>query len=618
MVRNPDPPGRIVVVDDDPTVADVVGRYLIRDGHTVECVHDGHEALRRVAEQPPDLVVLDLMLPGMDGLEVCRRLRARWPIPVVMLTALGDETDRLVGFETGADDYVTKPFSPRELALRVRSVLRRSRGAGLPEQADLGAITDGNLVVDLAAHEVRADGKLVQLTSREYDLLVFLMRNPRKAFTREQLLDRGMELDVRGHLHGHRARQAAAREARARPHPAPAHRHRLGRRVPVRAGDGVRALAWSLPADIATSDLAFISLWTLVSALVIDARSGSSRCGCWPARSVGLMITVVVLVSVLTSMAGVAVIAYRMLSGVNHDVILDLMAIAGPGRADRGPGRRPAADQGQPGDFRRGPGASATAASTSPPQRTLPAELADLSGALTAAHERLAQARSRERALEASRRELVAWVSHDLRTPLAGLRAMAEALEDQVVIDPREVSQYHTQIRREVDRLTLMIDDLFELSRIHAGALRLSRRMVGLEDVVAEVVASAEPVARAKGVRLTGAAVRGMPVFIDTAEMGRALRNLVTNAIRHTPSDGVVDVLAEVQSGMACVSVSDACGGIPQADLPRVFDVAFRGESARTPGPPKAPGSACRSRAASSRRTPARSPCATPAPAASS
>ena len=167
---------------------------------------------------------------------------------------------------------------------------------------------------------------------------------------------------------------------------------------------------------------------------------------------------------------------------------------------------------------------------------------------------------------------------------------MAEALEDQVVIDPREVSQYHTQIRREVDRLTLMIDDLFELSRIHAGALRLSRRMVGLEDVVAEVVASAEPVARAKGVRLTGAAVRGMPVFIDTAEMGRALRNLVTNAIRHTPSDGVVDVLAEVQSGMACVSVSDACGGIPPADLPRVFDVAFRGESARTPGPQEGAG----------------------------
>jgi DNA-binding response OmpR family regulator len=194
-VSNSDLPGRIVVVDDDPTVADVVGRYLIRDGHTVECVHDGQEALRLIAEQQPDLVVLDLMLPGIDGLEVCRRLRERWPIPVVMLTALGDETDRLAGFEIGADDYVTKPFSPRELAMRVRSVLRRSRGAAAvdkpeaPGQADQGILVDRDVTVDLAAHEARVSGKLLQLTSREYDLLVFLLRNPRQAFTREQLLN---------------------------------------------------------------------------------------------------------------------------------------------------------------------------------------------------------------------------------------------------------------------------------------------------------------------------------------------------------------------------------------------------------------------------------------------
>jgi DNA-binding response OmpR family regulator len=193
-VSNSDLPGRIVVVDDDPTVADVVGRYLVRDGHTVECVHDGAEALRRIAENRPDLVVLDLMLPGIDGLEVCRRLRERWPIPVVMLTALGDETDRLAGFEIGADDYVTKPFSPRELAMRVRSVLRRSRSAApaaradAPGQPDQGILTDRDVLVDLAAHEVRISGKLVQLTSREYDLLVFLLRHPRQAFSREQLL----------------------------------------------------------------------------------------------------------------------------------------------------------------------------------------------------------------------------------------------------------------------------------------------------------------------------------------------------------------------------------------------------------------------------------------------
>jgi signal transduction histidine kinase len=347
-------------------------------------------------------------------------------------------------------------------------------------------------------------------------------------------------------------------------------------------------LAWSWPAGIATSDISFISFWTLVCALVVSLI-GVLVLRRLAGRSIRVLVTGIVLVSVLTSMAGVSVIAYRMLSGVNQDVVLDLMAIAGLAGLIVAlvVGRQLVKASRAISDAVQGVGESGVYI---PPQRTLPAELAELSDALTVAYERLAQARTRERTLEASRRELVAWVSHDLRTPLAGLRAMAEALEDQVVTDPREVSQYHTQIRREVDRLTLMIDDLFELSRIHAGALRLSRRMVGLEDLVAEVVASAEPVARSKGVRLTGAAVRGMPVFIDAAEMGRALRNLVTNAIRHTPSDGVVDVLAEMQGGMACVSVSDACGGIPPEDLPRVFDVAFRGESARTPGPQEGAG----------------------------
>jgi DNA-binding response OmpR family regulator len=179
--------GRILVVDDDPTVAEVVARYLMRDGYEVDCVADGHAALRAAAERTPDLVVLDLMLPGIDGLEVCRRLRERSPVPIVMLSALGEETDRLVGLETGADDYVTKPFSPRELALRVRSVLRRARGALAPA----GETTaDGGLVVDTAAHEVRLHDREVSLTVREFDLLAFLMRHPRQAFTRGELLDR--------------------------------------------------------------------------------------------------------------------------------------------------------------------------------------------------------------------------------------------------------------------------------------------------------------------------------------------------------------------------------------------------------------------------------------------
>ena len=350
---------------------------------------------------------------------------------------------------------------------------------------------------------------------------------------------------------------------------------------------GGRVLASQLlPFGIQVSDLEYIALWTFAAAVVISLI-GIVLLRLLASRSMSLMITVVVAASVLASMAGVGVIVHRMIgTPSDRDVMMTLIpigALAGLAVALVVARRMTKASRALSSAV-QGVGESGVYVA---PQQILPAELRDLSAELAATHERLAQARSRERTLEASRRELVAWVSHDLRTPLAGLRAMAEALEDQVVTDPREVSQYHSQIRREVDRLTLMIDDLFELSRIHAGALRLSKRMVGLEDLVAEVVASAEPVARHKGVRLSGAAVRGMPVYVDAAEMGRALRNLVTNAIRHTPADGVVDVLAEVQSGMACVSVSDASGGIPPGDLPRNATSNTRG---RSPGgmPPQA------------------------------
>ncbi|GII77666.1 DNA-binding response regulator [Sphaerisporangium rufum] len=178
---------RILVVDDDPTVAEVVVRYLERDGYAVDSVGDGAEALRRALADPPDLVVLDLMLPGMDGLQVCRRIRERRPIPVIMLTALGEEIDRVMGLETGADDYVTKPFSPRELALRVQSVLRRAKGSLVT--GGTGVLRDGDLLVDVGAHEARLGGRELTLTAREFDLLAHLMRNPRQAFSRAALLD---------------------------------------------------------------------------------------------------------------------------------------------------------------------------------------------------------------------------------------------------------------------------------------------------------------------------------------------------------------------------------------------------------------------------------------------
>ncbi len=184
-------PARILVVDDDPNVAEVLGRYLEREGYLVETTGDGIVALARALETLPDLVVLDLMLPGMDGLEVCRRLREAAPIPVIMLTAHGEESDRIVGLELGADDYVAKPFSPREVVARVKAVLRRAAAqTTVPASADdVRALSSGDLVVDVLAHEVRRSGEPVLLTAREFDLLVFLMRRPRQVFRREELLE---------------------------------------------------------------------------------------------------------------------------------------------------------------------------------------------------------------------------------------------------------------------------------------------------------------------------------------------------------------------------------------------------------------------------------------------
>ena len=194
-----------------------------------------------------------------------------------------------------------------------------------------------------------------------------------------------------------------------------------------------------------------------------------------------------------------------------------------------------------------------------------------------------AEARERQQAVERSRREIVAWVSHDLRTPLAGLRAMAEALEDRVVDDPETVNRYHRRIRLEADRITQLVDDLFELSRINAGVLRLTLGSVPLDEVVSDAIASAAPVAWAKGVRLVADPARYGVVLGSEAELGRVLANLLVNAIRHTPPDGVVTVTGGTRERTGWITVRDGCGGIPEADLPRVFDLAFRGESARTP-----------------------------------
>jgi signal transduction histidine kinase len=192
-------------------------------------------------------------------------------------------------------------------------------------------------------------------------------------------------------------------------------------------------------------------------------------------------------------------------------------------------------------------------------------------------------ARERERRLEQGRRELVAWVSHDLRTPLAGLRAMAEALEDGIIGDPYTVAEYHRRIRVEADRMAQLVDDLFELSRINAGALRLAPSAVPLREVVSDALAGVAPLAASRRIKLVAPETGWPVVWAGERELTRVVSNLLLNSVRYTPADGTVHVDAGHERGDVWLSVSDTCGGIPDGDLSRVFDVAFRGERARTP-----------------------------------
>jgi DNA-binding response OmpR family regulator len=180
------PVSTVLVVDDEPIVRDVIVRYLQRDGFATLEAGDGDRARELIEAAEPALVVLDVMIPGTDGLELCRWIRGRSELPVIMLTARGEESDRIVGLELGADDYVTKPFSPRELAARVRTVLRRSGAA----QARAERIEFADVVLDGASREVTKGGEVVMLTAREFDLLWFLATNPRRVFSRSHIMDR--------------------------------------------------------------------------------------------------------------------------------------------------------------------------------------------------------------------------------------------------------------------------------------------------------------------------------------------------------------------------------------------------------------------------------------------
>lgn len=338
------------------------------------------------------------------------------------------------------------------------------------------------------------------------------------------------------------------------------------------------ALLWSAAAAAAT--------WLLLSPL----RRHSVR---------GLL-TALVLTGAAASSGALLGAAHAMLIPELHwPTVLALigLAAAAAGAAAYAAGRRLA------GDHARLRSAVAELAGggipVADPRRT-PAEVARVQQELRATAASLAAARQRERALEAARRELVAWISHDLRTPLAGLRAMAEALEDGLVEQPE---QYYKQIVASVDRLNRMVEDLFDLSRIQAGASTAPHEDVALTEVVAECLIGLEPLAAAEHVQLTGltdSSALGVTVRGDRDELTRALTNVVANAIRHTAAGGTLEVRLDVSGGLgdpgepmvAELTIRDGCGGIPDDQIDRVFDVGFRGELARSPATGRHPAGA--------------------------
>ncbi|MCA2211515.1 sensor histidine kinase [Jidongwangia harbinensis] len=294
------------------------------------------------------------------------------------------------------------------------------------------------------------------------------------------------------------------------------------------------------------SDLLLIGLYALAAGTVVGV-AGAFTLRLLRKRSILLHVAVLLTITVASVAAGVAAVAHAMFLSP-HDLQVVLITVAASAAVSLAVG-------------------------------------AAFGRRLANASVWAAQARERERQLEAGRRDLVAWVSHDLRTPLAGLRAMAEALEDNVVHDRQTMAEYHRRIRVETDRMAYLVDDLFELSRINAGALRLALSAVPLRDVVSDAIATTAPLAARRGVRIL-ASETGWPVVTGgEPELSRVVANLLVNSVRYTPPDGTVTVDAGAEQDEVWLAVTDTCGGIPEPDLPRVFDVAFRGERARTPAP---------------------------------
>ena len=538
----------VLIVDDEPIVRDVVVRYLQRDGFDTLEAGDGDAARSIIQSGAADLVVLDVMLPGTDGLALCRWIRTDSALPVIMLTARGEAADRIVGLELGADDYVTKPFSPRELAIRVRNVLKRAEA---PPKTAAKTITFDELTIDGTAREVTLSGEPVRLTGKEFDLLFFLASQPARGVLPEAV--DGSCLGVRScarHRHGDGSHPPAALEDRARSVSPPASRDALGRRLQVRS-------VIHLAIVVALSTLAVGLLGAVALRRLSAVRAQLA--------AFGLLAVLLPLAAVLLSGwvmfhmgADVKILAVAAAAAASAVAVALVLAASITRPLEK---LSASADRLAQGDL-------TVRAPTGGPR-----ELARLGSSFNAMASEL-------ESLFDARRELIAAASHDLRTPVASITAMLEAIEDGLA----QPEEYLAPLQEHARRLASLVDDLFELARIDAGALSHELQIVAVAPLVDSCVRGVEAVARARGVTLDQHLGEAPLVRCAPDQVERVLLNLLTNALQHTPSDGAIAVRLDAAEDHVTVSVEDTGSGLTAEAARRMFDRFWRSDPARSGG----------------------------------
>ncbi len=588
----------VLVVDDEARIVQLARDYLEHAGFAVLTASDGPSALEAARRHHPDLVVLDIGLPGLDGLDVTRALRRDSAIPIVMLTARDDELDKLLGLELGADDYLTKPFSPRELVARVKAVLRRTEGAAAPGDV----IRAGEVVLDVPRMRAEVAGRTVDLTATEFGLLATMAASPGRIFTRSQLLDavRGVAFESY-----ERAIDSHIKNLRRKVEPDPrepryvltvygvGYRFADDRELgpdgrdpgsPVSAGPGGGPPAgppnrrwradhgpsrpWNDPDWDRTDPLARQMRLRARIARRRDRRNGAP----WHRRQgfgcifavlflivVGSLVTAIA--SVLSHLGPLPVVIVAVMG-----VVIVAALLRGTIGAARDLDRMLAATRRvEDGDY--GVRVGKTHSDLPPIQ-----ELARGFDTMAA----------RLQADEEQRRTLLADVSHELRTPLAIITGNLEAIVDGVYPpDPAHLAP----ILDETRVLERLIDDLRTISLSEAGMLPLHPEPTDPDLLIADVARSFRPSAEAASVAVIVDAADELPILeVDPVRIREVLSNLVANALRHTPAGGRVTIGGSVERESLVLTVTDTGPGIDPELLPHVFDRFVKGVDSRGSG----------------------------------